>query len=71
MLGSHDISRVASRTGPVDKVDHWNLLLLSLPGVVITYQGEELGMTDTELSWEETRDPAGLAGPGLLSRLLR
>ena len=35
-----------------------------LPGVSVTYQGEELGMTNTNISWEDTLDPAGLAcGP--------
>ena len=44
--------------------DHLNMLLLLLPGVSVTYQGEELGMTDTNITWEDTLDPAGLAcGP--------
>ena len=30
----------------------------------MTYQGEELGMTNTNISWEDTLDPSGLAcGP--------
>ena len=61
--GSHDISRLASRLGP-GLVDHVNMLVLLLPGVSVTYQGEELGMTNTNISWEDTLDPAGLAcGP--------
>ena len=32
-----------------------------LGGVSVTYQGEELGMTNTNISWEDTLDPAGLA----------
>ena len=61
--GSHDIGRVASRLS-ASLVDHINMLVLTLPGVSVTYQGEELGMTNTNISWEDTLDPAGLAcGP--------
>ena len=63
VTGSHDISRVATRVGE-EFTDHLNMLLLMLPGVSVTYQGEELGMTDTNITWEDTLDPAGLAcGP--------
>lgn len=34
-----------------------NILLQTLPGVAITYQGEELVMTNVHLTWEETVDP--------------
>jgi alpha-glucosidase len=34
-----------------------NILLQTLPGVAITYQGEELVMTDVHLTWNETVDP--------------
>ena len=60
VTGSHDISRVASRVSQVF-IDHMNMLVLMLPGVSVTYQGEELGMTNTNISWEDTMDPAGLA----------
>ena len=33
---------------------------LLLPGVAVTYNGEEIGMVNTEVSWEDTVDPAGL-----------
>lgn len=33
---------------------------LLLPGVGIIYQGEELGMLNGDVSWEDTKDPAGL-----------
>ena len=63
VTGSHDISRVGSRVGEMF-IDHLNMLLLMLPGLSVTYQGEELGMTDTSITWEDTLDPAGLAcGP--------
>jgi len=63
VTGSHDIARVASRVSHF-LIDHLNMLVLMLPGVSVTYQGEELGMTNTNISWEDTLDPAGLAcGP--------
>jgi alpha-glucosidase len=30
-----------------------------LPGVAVTYLGEEICMVDTPLTWEETQDPQG------------
>ncbi|KAI8429209.1 hypothetical protein MSG28_007739 [Choristoneura fumiferana] len=54
--GNHDQSRVANRQG-TDRIDAMNLLALILPGVTLTYQGEEIGMTDGFVSWEETVDP--------------
>ena len=36
------------------------MMSLMLPGVAITYNGEEIGMTNTNVSWEDTVDPAGL-----------
>ena len=63
VTGSHDMGRVASRLGE-HLVDHMNMLALMLPGLSVTYQGEEMGMRNTNISWEETRDPAGCAcGP--------
>lgn len=35
------------------------MLVMILPGVSVTYQGEEIGMTDGEISWEDTVDPWG------------
>jgi alpha-glucosidase len=40
------------------------MISLLLPGVAITYYGEEIGMQDVTLTWEQTIDPAGRnAGP--------
>lgn len=36
-----------------------NMLVMLLPGISVTYQGEEIGMLDVELTWEQTVDPAG------------
>ncbi|XP_045764533.1 maltase 2-like [Maniola jurtina] len=54
--GNHDQSRMANRQGE-DRVDAMNMLALILPGVAITYQGEEIGMTDGYVSWNDTKDP--------------
>merc|ERR1711909_231104 len=35
------------------------MIALLLPGVSVTYQGEEIGMTNTNVTWEDTVDPAG------------
>ncbi|XP_067014664.2 maltase 2 [Anabrus simplex] len=56
MLGTPDVSRVASRIGQ-DKVDSMHMLSLLLPGTAFTYYGEELGMTDTTLRRDQTNDP--------------
>jgi len=56
VLGNHDNKRVASRFG-VQRTDLINILLQTLPGHAVTYNGEELGMTDVFLSWEDTVDP--------------
>lgn len=37
------------------------MLAMLLPGRVLTYYGEEIGMTDTNVTWEETIDQRALA----------
>nr|CAD7393745.1 unnamed protein product [Timema cristinae] len=59
VLGNHDVPRVSARFGP-PLVDAFNMLLMVLPGVAVTYNGEEIGMEDTFISWEQTKDPNGL-----------
>lgn len=62
-LGNHDRPRVATRVGERN-VDVMNMLLLLLPGTPTTYQGEEIGMRNIQLTYEQTVDPAGRnAGP--------
>nr|XP_019557019.2 maltase 2 [Aedes albopictus] len=58
VLGNHDKRRVASRMGGEHMIDIMEMVQLSMPGVSVTYQGEEIGMLDTELTWAETVDPA-------------
>lgn len=35
------------------------MMTLLLPGVGVTYNGDEIGMENTWLSWEDTQDPQG------------
>ncbi|KAJ8874366.1 hypothetical protein PR048_025214 [Dryococelus australis] len=63
VIGNHDQHRVASRVGR-ELVDAMNALALLLPGTAVTYNGEEIGMEDTFITWNQTVDPRGLnAGP--------
>lgn len=39
-----------------DMVDGLNAINMILPGVAVTYQGEEIGMRDGYVSWEDTVD---------------
>ncbi|CRL00644.1 CLUMA_CG013904, isoform A [Clunio marinus] len=56
-LGNHDTPRFASRFGS-ERVEGLLTLLLMLPGVAVSYNGEEIGMLDyREISWEDTQDP--------------
>ncbi|XP_049544962.1 maltase 2-like [Anopheles darlingi] len=57
VMGNHDRPRVGTRMG-VSRIDALNMILLSLSGASVTYQGEEIGMTDGVISWEDTVDPA-------------
>ncbi|XP_053600401.1 maltase A1-like [Plodia interpunctella] len=58
VAGNHDNSRVASRFSP-ELVDGINMIVLLLPGIAVTYMGEEIGMVDGYVSWEDTVDPSG------------
>ena len=58
VLGNHDKSRVATRMGQ-DWVNANQMLQLTLPGTPFVYYGDEIGMHDVDISWEDTQDPAG------------
>jgi len=58
-IGNHDQKRVATRYGP-ELADTLNILSLSLPGTAMTYNGEEIGMTDNFIRWEDTLDPQAI-----------
>ncbi|XP_023942984.2 maltase 1-like [Bicyclus anynana] len=57
--GNHDNNRAPSRFRE-NMVDGLTALNLLLPGVAVTYQGEEIGMRDGFVSWEDTVDVEAL-----------
>ena len=66
-LGNHDQWRIGSRQNEM-LMDAFNLITMTLPGVAVTYQGEEIGMVNTDISYEDTVDPSGCnCGPGKLN----
>ncbi|XP_050421275.1 maltase 2-like [Adelges cooleyi] len=71
VIGNHDQPRVATRFGR-EMVDGMNMVNLLLPGAAFTYMGEEIGMEDNNIRWDQTVDPSGLnvgqAGYRSLSR---
>lgn len=63
VLGNHDKPRVASRYG-FERSDGIIAITMTLPGVAVTYNGEEIGMQDfRSISWEDTKDPQACNGP--------
>uniref|UniRef100_A0A0B7ATJ7 Glycosyl hydrolase family 13 catalytic domain-containing protein n=1 Tax=Arion vulgaris TaxID=1028688 RepID=A0A0B7ATJ7_9EUPU len=58
VLGNHDRRRVSHKYGP-QYVDVYNMLLLTLWGTPTTYYGEEIGMREAYISWNQTVDPWG------------
>lgn len=60
VVGNHDNARVGTRFGE-DRIDSMNMIVQTLPGVSVTYNGEELGMTNGYVSWNNTVDPQALA----------
>jgi alpha-glucosidase len=64
VLGNHDVARVASRVGAGDagaKLAH--LLLLTLPGTITMYAGDELGMENGEIPPHLVVDRRALSDP--------
>ncbi|XP_058832026.1 probable maltase [Topomyia yanbarensis] len=57
VLGNHDNKRVSTRLG-VPRADLYNIALNTLPGIAVTYNGDELAMEDVYIPWSETVDPA-------------
>ncbi|XP_045510802.1 maltase 1-like [Colias croceus] len=55
VFGNHDNNRMPTRFRE-NMVDGLNSLNMILPGVAVTYQGEEIGMRDGYVSWEDTVD---------------
>jgi alpha-glucosidase len=59
---NHDMSRLATRWAKGDprKVRAALVMLLSLRGTPVLYQGDEIGLVDTPLGRDELRDPLGV-----------
>ena len=62
VLGNHDQPRITSRVG-VQQARVAAMLLLTLRGTPTIYYGEELGMRDVPIPFEEVQDPQGLNMP--------
>jgi alpha-glucosidase len=63
-LGNHDVVRALTRFGgrdaPPALAKLQIALLASLRGTICLYQGEELGLPEAELAFEDLRDPLGI-----------
>ena len=62
VLGNHDQPRIASRIGR-EQAKVAALLLLTLKGTPTIYYGDEIGMRDVPIPFEEVQDPQGLNMP--------
>uniref|UniRef100_A0A8D9FDV4 Maltase A1 n=1 Tax=Cacopsylla melanoneura TaxID=428564 RepID=A0A8D9FDV4_9HEMI len=58
-FGNHDQKRASSRFDTA-LIDALTMLIHLLPGTPITYNGDELGMEDSFVRWDQTVDPAAL-----------
>ena len=73
-FSNHDVARHVSRWTPpggdTDAVARFSIALLAcLRGSICLYQGEELGLPEAELAFEDLRDPVGIRfWPGLKGR---
>ncbi|XP_033206941.2 alpha-glucosidase [Bombus vancouverensis nearcticus] len=65
VIGNHDQRRIVSKVGE-PRARALTVMTLLLPGASVTYNGDEIGMSDTWISWEETQDPQGCMA-GLLN----
>jgi len=62
VLGNHDQPRISSRVG-LQQAKVAAMLLLTLRGTPTVYYGEEIGMTDVPIPFDEVQDPQGLNMP--------
>ena len=72
-FSNHDAPRGVSRWAPADARDAYArmamLLFVCLRGNVILWQGEELGLTQVDIAFEDLQDPEAIANwPLTLSR---
>jgi alpha-glucosidase len=63
-ISNHDVERVVTRWGgrhpPAQLANQLTALVCSLRGSACIYQGEELGLTEADVPFENLRDPYGL-----------
>lgn len=60
-FSNHDVMRHASRWSLSDAAQRlYTTLILSLPGSVCLYQGEELGLPEADVAFEDLQDPYGV-----------
>jgi alpha-glucosidase len=61
MASNHDVGRFTTRwcRDDVSKIRCVLLMLLSVRGTAILYYGDEIGMSETEITKEDLRDPVG------------
>ncbi|KAJ8682112.1 hypothetical protein QAD02_017904 [Eretmocerus hayati] len=60
IIGNHDNHRVASKYSKIDeRTNQMTMLAMILPGIVMVYYGDEIGMLDRKFTYEEGVDPYG------------
>jgi alpha-glucosidase len=64
VLGNHDNARIATKVG-IRQAPVAAMLLLTLPGTLTMYYGEEIGMTNVAILPENVKDPAEKNQPGI------
>ncbi|CAH1183056.1 unnamed protein product [Ceutorhynchus assimilis] len=70
VLGNHDQTRVSTRLG-IENIDALNMLVSILPGVQITYQGEEIGQENGEVNCTQGYDPQAIKNCSTYAQLSR
>lgn len=69
-MGNHDNHRVATRLGKAN-IDAFNMLLAFLPGIMVTYNGEEIGMENGEVTCEQGYDPQAIKNCTIFDEISR
>ncbi|WP_406664688.1 alpha-glucosidase family protein [Gallaecimonas sp. GXIMD1310] len=63
-ISNHDVKRAVSRWGgeqaPAHMANMLSAMVCSLRGSVCVYQGEELGLAEAEVAFEDLQDPYGI-----------
>ncbi|HDP80849.1 MAG TPA: alpha-glucosidase [Spirochaetes bacterium] len=58
VYGNHDVMRVISKVGnDIEKAKCLALFQMTMRGVPVLYNGEEIGMTDTDFGFKDALDP--------------